>query len=106
MTGQWWLVVCGLGLLGVVVGELLVVAVVMGLVPVVAGWWMARVLRMGVKWDGDGGARWRLWGLVVLGVRGLGGEREGGAGGRTPFEVSRGPAAEELLASPRTAVGC
>ena len=66
MTGQWWLVVCGLGLLGVVVGELLVVAVVMGLVPVVAGWWMARVLRMGVKWDGDGGARWRLWGLVVL----------------------------------------
>ena len=36
-------------------------------------------------------------------LEGLGGRR---GRGEDPFEVSRGPAAEELLASPRTAVGC
>jgi hypothetical protein len=43
------------------------------------------------------------WGEGGRGKKGPGG---GGTLGRTPLEVSRGPVAEELLASPRAAVGC
>lgn len=66
MTVPWWLVVCGLMMAGFRRVEMAVLGLVMAAVPVVMGWWMARGLRMGVKWDGDAGARWRLWGLVVV----------------------------------------